>query len=307
MSLSSKHILDLQSMPREDIELILRTAEGQREILDRNVKKVPILRGKSVCTFFVENSTRTKCSFEIAAKMLSADVTGISRTGSSLNKGESFKDTLLTLEAMGVDLFIIRHSASGSPYYASKIVKSHIVNAGDGMHAHHTQGLLDLMSVRERMGTIEGLTVLIVGDIYHSRVARSDIWGFSKMGAKVRICAPETLIPAELGRFPCEIYTDLKQALKGADVVNMLRVQTERMHSGFFSGTREYNCYYGLSEKLLREYAPDAVVMHPAPINRGIEIDSEVADGERSIIVRQVTNGVAVRMAILYLLLGMPE
>ncbi|MBO4548237.1 MAG: aspartate carbamoyltransferase catalytic subunit [Abditibacteriota bacterium] len=307
MSLSSKHILDLQSLPREDIELILDTAEGQKEILDRTVKKVPILRGKSICTFFIENSTRTKCSFEIAAKMLSADVTSVSKVGSSLNKGESFKDTLLTLEAMGVDMFIIRHSASGSPYYATKIVKSHIVNAGDGMHAHPTQGLLDLLSIRERMGVIEGLTVLIVGDIYHSRVARSDIWGLAKMGARVRVCAPETLIPAELKRFPCEIYTDLKKAAAGADVINMLRVQTERMHSGFFSGTREYNYFYGLDSGILEDYAPKAVVMHPAPINRGVEIASEVADSSRSIIVRQVTNGVAVRMAILYLLLGHQE
>ena len=195
MSLSSKHILDLQSMPKEDIELILDTAESQKEILGRNVKKVPILRGKSICTFFIENSTRTKCSFEIAAKVLSADVTSVSKTGSSLNKGESFKDTLLTLEAMGVDMFIIRHSASGSPYYATRIVKSHIVNAGDGMHAHPTQGLLDLLSIRERMGTIEGLTVVIVGDIYHSRVARSDIWGLAKMGAQVRVCAPCFRLP----------------------------------------------------------------------------------------------------------------
>lgn len=307
MSLSSKHILDLQSMPKEDIELILDTAQGQKEILGRNVKKVPILKGKSVCTFFVENSTRTKCSFEIATKMLSADLTSISKVGSSINKGESFKDTLLTLEAMGVDLFIIRHSASGSPYYATKIVKSHIVNAGDGMHAHPTQGLLDLMSIREHFGSFEGLTVVIVGDIFHSRVARSDIWGLTKMGAKVRVCAPETLIPADLHKFPCEIYTDLKKAVQGADVINMLRVQLERMHSGFFSGTPEYNYFYGLNQGILNDYAPNAIVMHPAPINRGVEIESDVADGDKSIIVHQVTNGVAVRMAILYLLLGMQD
>lgn len=304
MALSSKHVLDLASMTREDVELILETAFAQKEILSRNVKKVPILKGKSVCTLFMENSTRTKCSFEIAAKILSADVTSVSVNGSSIKKGESFKDTLLTLEAMGVDLFVIRHGASGSAHFATQIVKGNVVNAGDGMHAHPTQGLLDLMSIKETFGHIDGLTVVLVGDIFHSRVARSNIWGLSKMGANVRICAPQTLLPADIESFPCQVYTDINSALHGADVVNVLRIQLERMNSGFFSGVNEYNQFYGLTNDVIKSINPNIIVMHPGPMNRGVEISAEMADSENSIIVEQVTNGVAVRMAILYLLLG---
>ena len=301
--LSSKHVLDLASMPKSDIDLILDTAFTQKEILSRSVKKVPILKGKSICSLFIENSTRTKCSFEMAAKILSADVTSLSPNGSSIKKGESFKDTLLTLEAMGVDLFIIRHTSSGSPHFASKVVKSHIINAGDGFHAHPTQGLLDMMSIKECLGTLKGLTILLVGDIYHSRVARSNIWGLSKMGATVRVCAPKTLIPSDLKNFPCEIYNDLKEAVNGVDVINVLRIQLERMNAGFFSSVNEYNQFYALTKDVLKHAKSDVIIMHPGPMNRGVEIMSEVADCKNSIIVDQVTNGLAVRMAILYLLL----
>jgi len=303
MSLISKHIIDLQNLPKSDIELILNTALTQKEILSRSVKKVPILKGKSICTLFVENSTRTKCSFEGAAKILGADITSISQAGSSLKKGESFKDTLLTLEAMGIDLFIIRHYASGSAEMASKIVNSKIVNAGDGMHAHPTQGLLDIMTMIEHKGSIEGLKVLIVGDVFHSRVARSNIWGLHKLGAKVRICAPKTLLPSCINEFPCEVYTDLKEAVKDVDVINILRIQLERMDGGFFSSINEYNSFYGVNEDIFNYAKEDTLIMHPGPINRGVEISSAVADGKRSVIVEQVTNGLAVRMAILYLML----
>jgi len=304
MQLQRKDILGLQNMTTEEMALILETAQSHKEILSRPVKKVPILRGKSICTLFYENSTRTRTSFELAAKIMSADTTSISVAGSAINKGESFKDTLLTLEAMGVDLFVIRHGASGSPHFAGQIVKSHVINAGDGLHEHPTQGLLDMLTIRENKGKFEGLKVVIVGDILHSRVARSNIWGLSKMGAEVRVCGPSTLLPAKIEELPVRVYSSLDQALDGADVVNVLRIQLERMDRGFFPSIREYSRLFGINKDRLRKCKPDVLVMHPGPMNRGIEIAPDVADGEYSVITDQVTNGVAVRMAILYLLLG---
>lgn len=304
MQLERKDILGLQEMAPEEIRLILDTAESQKEILSRPVKKVPILRGKSICTLFYENSTRTRCSFELAAKIMSADTTSVSTGGSSIQKGESFKDTLLTLEAMGMDLFVIRHGAGGAPHYAAKVVKSHVINAGDGMHEHPTQGLLDMLTMRENKGSFEGLKVLIVGDIMHSRVARSNLWGLSKMGAEVRLCGPSTLLPSEIDKLPAKVYTDLDEAIDGVDVVNVLRIQLERMDRGFFPSVREYANLFGINKDRLRRAKPDVLVMHPGPMNRGIEITPDVADGEFAVITDQVTNGVAVRMALLYLLLG---
>jgi aspartate carbamoyltransferase catalytic subunit len=304
MQLKRKDILGLQDMSPEEIRLILKTAISHKEIIARPVKKVPILRGKSVCTLFYENSTRTRTSFEYAAKIMSADTTSISVAGSAINKGESFKDTLLTLEALGVDLFVIRHAASGAPHFAAKTVKSHVVNAGDGMHEHPTQGLLDMLTILENKGKFEGLKVLIVGDIFHSRVARSNLWGLSKMGAEVRLCGPSTLLPAEVEKLPVTAYTDLDEAIEGADVVNVLRIQLERMDRGFFPSIREYAEQWGVNRKRLLRAKPDVTVMHPGPMNRGVEITPDVADAEFSVITDQVTNGLAVRMAILYLLLG---
>lgn len=304
MQLQRKDILGLQEMTPEEMRLILDTAISHKEILSRPVKKVPILRGKSICTLFYENSTRTRTSFELAAKIMSADTTSISVAGSAINKGESFKDTLLTLEAMGVDLFVIRHGASGSPHFASQIVKSHIINAGDGLHEHPTQGLLDMLTILENKERFEGLRVVIVGDTMHSRVARSNIWGLSKMGAEVRVCGPSTLLPAEIDKLPVKVSTNLDEALDGADVVNVLRIQLERMDRGFFPSVREYSKFFGINKDRLKKCKPDVLVMHPGPMNRGIEISPEVADGEFAVITDQVTNGLAVRMALLYLLLG---
>jgi len=304
MQLDRKDILGLQDIAPEEIRLILDTAQSNKEILARPVRKVPILRGKSICTLFYENSTRTRTSFELAAKIMSADTTSISTAGSSINKGESLKDTLLTLEAMGTDLFVIRHWAAGAPQMASEIVKSHIINAGDGLHEHPTQGLLDMLTIREHKGRFDGLRVLIVGDIMHSRVARSNIWGLSKMGAEVRICGPKTLLPAEIEKLPVTVFTDLDAAIDGVDVVNVLRIQLERMSKGFFPSVREYSRFFGINKDRLRRAKSDVLVMHPGPMNRGIEITPDVADGEFAVITEQVTNGVAVRMALLYLLLG---
>lgn len=304
MQLQRKDILGLQDMSAAEIGLILETAQSHKEILSRPIKKVPILRGKSICTLFYENSTRTRTSFELAAKIMSADTTSISVAGSAINKGESFKDTLLTLEAMGIDLFVIRHSASGSSHFASQVVKAHVVNAGDGLHEHPTQALLDMLTMLENKLQFDGLRVVIVGDIMHSRVARSNIWGLSKMGAEVRVCGPSTLLPAEIERLPIKVYTNLDEALEGVDVVNVLRIQLERMDRGFFPSIREYSRLFGITKNRLKKCKRDVLVMHPGPMNRGIEIAPDVADGEYSVITDQVTNGVAVRMAILYLLLG---
>jgi aspartate carbamoyltransferase catalytic subunit len=304
VQLNRKDVLGLQDMSREEIQLILDTAGSLKEVLSRPIKKVPALRGKTVITLFYEASTRTRTSFELAAKIMSADISGISPGTSSIVKGESLKDTLLTLQAMGADCFVIRHAAGGAPHFASRVVDAHIVNAGDGMHEHPTQGLLDMLTILENKGRLDGLIVTVVGDILHSRVARSDLWGLTTMGATVRLVGPSTLLPAEVERLPVEVYTDVDAAIEGADVVNVLRIQLERMDRGFFPSIREYANLFGISKERLRRAKPDVTVMHPGPMNRGIEITPDVADGEFAVITDQVTNGIAVRMAVLYLLLG---
>jgi aspartate carbamoyltransferase catalytic subunit len=287
---------------------VLDTAVSMKEILARPLRKVPTLRGRMVCTLFYEASTRTRTSFETAAKVLSADVTSVSTQASSVIKGESFKDTLQTLAATGVDCFVIRHHMAGAPHYAAQIVKGPVINGGDGMHEHPTQGLLDLFTIRERLGDLQGRKIAIIGDILHSRVARSNTWGFTQMGAQVALCGPRTMMPPnveELGvRDLVSVTSDLCDAIEGADVVYVLRIQLERQKAALFPSVREYAHLFGLNSEKLKCARPDALVMHPGPMNRGIEISAELADSERAVILDQVQNGVAVRMAILYLLLG---
>jgi aspartate carbamoyltransferase catalytic subunit len=297
-------VLTLREMDAAEIEAVLRNAASFKEIMSRPIKKVPTLRGKSVVTLFYENSTRTRASFELAAKMMSADAVNISASSSSVAKGESLKDTALTLEAMGMDLIVIRHPISGAPAYVAQTVAVPVINAGDGMHEHPSQGLLDLFTVRETKGRIEGLKALIVGDIAHSRVARSNIWGLLKMGAEVRVCGPSTLMPSGIERLGPRIYEDLDEAIAGVDVVNVLRIQLERQQRSLLPTLREYSERFGVNPRRLERAAPDVTVMHPGPMNRGVEISPEVADAGYSVITAQVTNGVAVRMALLYLLLG---
>jgi len=304
--LKRKDILGLQEMTPEEIELILRMSLSFKEILGRQIKKVPTLRGRTVLTLFYEPSTRTRTSFEMAARIMSADTASIAASGSSVVKGESFKDTILTLRAMKPDVFVIRHAASGAPHFAASLVPESVINAGDGMHEHPSQGLLDMLTILESKGRLDGLTVAIVGDILHSRVARSNMWGLTKMGAKVRFVGPKTLIPPEsaLAGLPIEVYTTLAEGIEGADVVNVLRIQLERMQSGLFPSLREYSMLFGITKERLKAAKDDVIVMHPGPMNRGVEITPDVADSEVSMVTNQVTNGVAVRMALLYLLLG---
>lgn len=303
-----KDLLDLQSLEAEEITYLLDTAQSFQEIVARPIKKVPTLRGKSVATLFFEPSTRTRTSFEHAAKIMSADTYSLAATTSSATKGESLKDTMLTLDAMGIDAFVIRHGFSGAAALAAKYVPhKSVINAGDGTHEHPTQGLLDLLTIREAKGRIDGLTVAIVGDIAHSRVARSNLWGLHKLGANVRLVGPSTLMPAEAARLPAEVFTDLEAGLRGVDVVNVLRIQLERQDSAFFPSIREYARLFGVSEKSLQNAAPDVTVLHPGPMNRGVEISSALADNtEIALITNQVTNGVAVRMAVLFWLMGGP-
>jgi aspartate carbamoyltransferase catalytic subunit len=301
-----KDLLDLRTANADEINYILDTAKSFREVLNRPVKKVPTLRGKSVATLFFEPSTRTRTSFEAAAKILSADTYSLAGNTSSAVKGESLKDTMLTLDAMGIDAFVIRHSFSGAAALAAKYVPGKpVINAGDGTHEHPTQGLLDLLTIRDVKGSIEGLEVAIVGDILHSRVARSNLWGLHKLGAKVRLVGPATLMPADAESLPAKIYTDLKEGLAGADVVNILRIQLERQDSAFFPSIREYARLFGVSREKLRGCNEGVTVLHPGPMNRGVEIASALADDpEFSVITEQVTNGVAVRMATLFWLMG---
>ncbi len=289
------------------MELILETAISFKGILSRQIKKVPTLRGRSIVTLFYEPSTRTRTSFELAAKIMSADTSSIAPSTSSVTKGESLKDTILTLRSMKPDVFIMRHSASGAPHFVARLIPESVINAGDGMHEHPSQGLLDMLTILENKGGLDGLTVAIVGDILHSRVARSNMWGLTKMGAKVRFVGPRTLLPPEAGRLPVEVYTDLEKGLKGADVVNVLRIQLERMKKGLFPSIREYSQLYGITRERLKAAKDDVIVMHPGPMNRGIEIMPEVADSDISMVTTQVTNGVAIRMALLYLLIGGTE
>ncbi len=297
-------LITLRETEAEDIRLLLDTAQSFKEILDRPVKKVPTLRGKQVVTLFYEASTRTRVSFENAAKIMSADTTSVAAATSSVQKGESLIDTVRNLRAMRIDCLVMRHPQSGAAALAAQVLDIPVVNAGDGMHEHPTQALLDMLTIRQHKGRLEGLTVAIVGDIAHSRVARSNLWGLTKMGAKVRFVGPSTLLPRDVARLPVEVYTDLRQGLEGADVVMALRLQQERMERGLLPSLREYSRRWGVNAKALEVTKPDCIIMHPGPMNRGVEIADDVADSGRSVILEQVTNGVAVRMAVLYHLLG---
>jgi len=300
----SKDLLTLEELSAAEITHILDTASSFKEVSTRSVKKVPALRGRTVVLFFHEPSTRTRISFELAAKRLSADILNVQAASSSLVKGETLIDTLKTLESMTIDAIVVRHKSSGVPQMLANITKATVINAGDGSHEHPTQGLLDLYTIREQKGRIEGLTVTIVGDITHSRVARSNIYGLKKLGAKVRVCAPPTLLPTGIEKMGVEIFHDLDKALDGTDVIYVLRLQLERQKNNLFPTIREYSMMYGVNNEKLKRAKKDAIVMHPGPMNRGVEISSGVADGPASVIDEQVTNGVAVRMAVLYLLQG---
>ncbi|MGA8181709.1 MAG: aspartate carbamoyltransferase catalytic subunit [Desulfobacterales bacterium] len=304
MALSKKDILDMESLSVDEITLILDTADKMKEISQRPIKKVPTLRGKTVVLFFYEPSTRTRTSFDIAAKRLSADCLSLSASTSSMVKGETLMDTGRNLEAMNPDVIVIRHTCAGAPHLLSKILKSSVINAGDGMHAHPTQSLLDLMTVRENKHKISGLKIAIIGDISHSRVARSNIIGFTKMGADVVLAGPPTMIPMGIETLGVSITYRVEDAIEDADVVMMLRIQKERQQQFLFPTEREYSMVYGLNNARLSKAKDDVLIMHPGPINRGVEIAYDVADGPYSIILDQVTNGVAVRMALLYLVTG---
>jgi aspartate carbamoyltransferase catalytic subunit len=304
MTWKTKDLLTLEELSAADITHILDTANSFKEVSTRSVKKVPALRGRTVVLFFHEPSTRTRISFELAAKRLSADILNIQTASSSLVKGETLLDTLKTLESMTIDALVVRHKCSGVPKMLADATGASVINAGDGAHELPTQGLLDLFTIREHKGKVEGLTVTIIGDITHSRVARSDIYGLTKLGAKVRLCAPPTLIPFGIEKMGVEIYHDLNEALEGTDVVYVLRLQLERQKKNLFPTIREYSMLYGVNSERLKRAKKDALVMHPGPMNRGVEISSGVADGTASVIDEQVTNGVAVRMAVLYLLQG---
>jgi aspartate carbamoyltransferase catalytic subunit len=303
MRLRTRHLLGIESLTAEEIELILDTADSFAEIGTREIKKVPTLRGKTVVNFFVEPSTRTRSSFELAEKRLSADALNFSAASSSFVKGETLLDTARNLEAMAPDFIVIRHSQAGAPHFLARHTRCSIVNAGDGAHEHPTQALLDAYTIRQRK-PLGGVRVTIVGDLLHSRVARSNILLLAKMGADVVACAPPTLLPPGLEDLGCTVTGDLDRALEGAEVVMALRLQLERMTRGYLPSLREYAKLFGLNAARLERAAPDAIVMHPGPMNRGVEITGDVADGERSVILEQVTNGVAVRMAVLYLLAG---
>lgn len=303
-TLNRQHVLGLQDWSADELNLALDTAANFREVLARPIRKVPALRGKTVCTLFFEASTRTRASFEMAAKILSADTSSLTVAASSVTKGETLKDTLLTMQAMGVDCFIIRHPSSGAPEMATQWVNGSILNAGDGCHEHPTQGLLDLLTMRDHKGEIANLNVTIIGDLLHSRVARSDIWGLLALGANLTLCAPETLMAREFESYGAKLETNCDKAVENADVVMALRLQNERMNGTYLPGVSEFARLYGLNAKRLMRAKSDAIVMHPGPINRGVEISPDVADCEQSVILEQVTNGVAVRMALLYLLLG---
>lgn len=302
MPLTQRHLLGLDGVPREDIQLILDTTTSFREVLERPIKKVPTLQGKTIVNLFFESSTRTRISFELAERRLSADVVNFSADNSSVRKGETLKDTVRNIEAMKVDMVVARHSAAGVPQFLSQIVKANVINAGDGAHEHPTQALLDMYTMQEKFGKLQGLHVCIVGDITHSRVARSNIFGLRTMGARVSVCGPTTLIP----RFPeslgVGVYTNLDDAIRDADVLNVLRIQLERQESAFFPSTREYHRTFGVTRERLDKSGKPVAILHPGPVNRDVELSADVADSEHSLILQQVLNGVAVRMAVLYLL-----
>jgi aspartate carbamoyltransferase catalytic subunit len=299
-----KDLVGLEPLSREQIQTVLDTAEPFKEISERRIKKVPVLRGKTIVNLFFEASTRTRVSFEFAEKRLSADTVNIAAAGSSVVKGETLVDTARNLEAMRIDMVVMRHGSSGAARFLADRIPSNVINAGDGWHEHPTQGLLDMLTVRDRLGRIEGLKVCIVGDIRHSRVARSNIYGLLKLGAEVAVCGPPTLMPPGISELGVQVLSRVEDAIQWADVLNVLRLQLERMHAGYVPSLREYNRIWGVSTARLEQAPRDLLILHPGPMNRGVEIDSDVADGPHSVILNQVTNGVAVRMAVLYLLAG---
>ncbi|MEQ8417283.1 MAG: aspartate carbamoyltransferase catalytic subunit [Imperialibacter sp.] len=305
--LSTRHLLGIKDITEEDIQLIFQTADNFKDVLNRPIKKVPSLRDITVANVFFENSTRTRLSFELAEKRLSADVVNFSSSSSSVKKGETLLDTVNNILAMKVDMVVMRHSSPGAPHFLSKHVKANIINAGDGTHEHPTQALLDAFSIREKLGDVAGKKVAIMGDILHSRVALSNIFCLKKLGAEVMVCGPITLIPKFIGELGVKVEYDVKKALEWCDVANVLRIQLERQQIKYFPSLREYSIYYGINKQLLDTLNKEIVIMHPGPINRGVELNSDVADSDHSIILGQVENGVAVRMAVLYLLAGVKE
>ncbi len=299
-----KDLLGLEHLSAEQIELILDTAEPFKEVSERPIKKVPALRGKTIVNLFFESSTRTRISFEFAEKRLSADTVNVAASGSSVSKGETLVDTARNLEAMRIDMVVIRHGSSGAAEFLGRRIRSNVINAGDGKHEHPTQALLDLLTLRDKFGRIGGLKVCLVGDVLHSRVARSNIWGLLKLGAQVAVCGPHTLMPRGIADLGVKVFGRVDEAIEWADALNVLRLQLERMESGFIPSLREYYRVFGITTERLARVKRDLTIMHPGPMNRGVEIDSRVADGPHSVILDQVTNGVAVRMAVLYLLAG---
>jgi aspartate carbamoyltransferase catalytic subunit len=307
MSWNRKHLLDIESLAPEEILTVLETARAFKAVGTRAIKKVPALRGKTVVNLFIEPSTRTRISFELSEQRLSADIINFTAEASSLKKGETLKDTARNLEALNADFIVIRHSASGAPHFLARVLNSSVINAGDGAHEHPTQALLDLFTIRERKGKIEGLKVTILGDVVYSRVARSDIWALTKLGAQVTLCGPSTLVPRVFEQMGCRVTYDVDEAIREADIINLLRIQHERQRKTMFPSLSEYASLFGLNKARLAHTKPDALIMHPGPINRGVEIDSEIADCNRSLILQQVTNGLAVRMAVLFLVNGGKE
>lgn len=303
MSRLGKDLLGLEHLSADDIRLILDTAEPFKEVSERAIKKVPALRGKTIVNLFFEASTRTRISFEFAEKRLSADTVNVAASGSSVSKGENLVDTARNLEAMRIDMVVIRHGASGAAKFLADRIESNVINAGDGTHEHPTQGLLDLLTIRDHR-PIAGARVCIVGDVLHSRVARSNIWGLKKLGAEVAVCGPQSLLPMGIADLGVQVFRRVDEAIEWADVLNVLRLQLERMHAGFIPSLREYYRVFGVTQERLERAPRDLLILHPGPMNRGVEIDSRVADGPHSVILGQVTNGVAVRMAVLYLLAG---
>jgi aspartate carbamoyltransferase catalytic subunit len=304
VSWNRKHLLDIQSLSAEEIKTVLDTARAFKQVGERAIKKVPALRGKTVVNLFVEPSTRTRISFELAAQRLTADVINFTAEASSLKKGETLKDTARNLEALNADIIIIRHSATGAPHFLARFLNASVVNAGDGAHEHPTQALLDVFTILEKKGKIEGLNVTILGDILYSRVARSNIWALRKLGANVTLCGPSTLVPRTFEQMGCKVTYDVAEAISGADIINLLRIQHERQRQTMFPSIGEYTTLFSLNKARLKLTKPDALIMHPGPINRGVEIDSEIADCGRSVILQQVTNGLAIRMAVLFLISG---
>jgi aspartate carbamoyltransferase catalytic subunit len=302
MALKSRHLLGLDGVPREDIQQILDTATSFKEVLERPIKKVPPLQGKTIVNLFFESSTRTRISFELAERRLSADVVNFAASGSSVSKGETLKDTARNIEAMKIDMVVIRHASAGASHFLSRVVDANVINAGDGAHEHPTQALLDMYTLREKHSTLEGLRVCIVGDILHSRVARSNIFGLKTMGAEVMVCGPATMIPREITQLGVPVFHRLEDVISQVDALNVLRIQLERQERGLFPSLREYHRYFGVTREKVEKASKPITILHPGPINRDVEISADLADGEHSVILRQVTNGVAIRMAVLYLL-----